>query len=176
MRKIAELKSQRPEEEIDVENNSDLWPEITDELELALDDRRVRELSYRHKSIFQLRVFDGERVIEYGKGFTPLSEYYVFGPSPQQFFKYCFNNLQWLRMGPHQFWFSNEYTPEVQTEINGIPKDYTFIDQADFRGRRCYVLENRLAQFGASTSASTTDDCMDWHSFPCPPTLTNCRP
>ena len=51
-------------------------------------------------------------------------------------------------MRPVNFWFCKEQqlTATQEAHLRGVPKDYVLVDEADFRGRRCYVLENRVAR------------------------------
>ncbi|HEY2839288.1 MAG TPA: hypothetical protein VGJ26_09075, partial [Pirellulales bacterium] len=71
-REIAEMKGRN--ENVDIEKNSNLWPEMTEELELAFDKKRVRRFSHWHKSSWTLRVFDGDLAVSHEKYFLGLKE------------------------------------------------------------------------------------------------------
>jgi thiol-disulfide isomerase/thioredoxin len=145
-RSIVELKKQQPDREIKVEENSNLWPEMTEDLELAFDNKRVRKLAHWHKSSWNLCVFDGELAVAHAKYFTHTQEHYALADSPDRFFEYMFVDLSWLRIGAHPFWFEKQkFTNELRMELNGRPNDYALVGQKDYRGRTCYLLENRTA-------------------------------
>jgi thiol-disulfide isomerase/thioredoxin len=139
---LAQRKKAHPGEEIDVAKHGELWPEMTEELELAFDQKRVRKSEHWHKASLDVRVFDGERAVNHQRAFTFPYEEYAIGSSPQRFFEHPFGDLSWLRLGTHQFWFAKNASAAKQMQANGLPRDYTFGGQADFRGRRCYVLDN----------------------------------
>ncbi len=120
---------------------------MTEELELAFDAQRVRKFANWHKSRRTLRVFDGERLILDEKELGQPQESYGIGPSPGLWFYPFFADLSWLRVGVHDFWFERAKLSREERKIYvGLPEDYSLLDQADFRGRRCYVLENRVAR------------------------------
>lgn len=142
----AELQKQSRESELDEKRYSNLWPEITEELELAYDEGRVRYYSDSHDSHRDLRVFDGTQAIAHGEYFTHKQENYTLRSQPDEFFGSYFINLSWLRVGTPTFWFvKDNFTPEIRQNINGYPKDYQHVGTEVFRGRACYVLENALA-------------------------------
>ncbi len=113
----AELQKQNPGQEIDDKRYSNLWPEMTEELELAFDERRVRSFSDWHGSRRDLRIFDGSQAIAHGKYFTHEQEYYTLRPQPDEFFNHFFIDLSWLRVGTPSFWFlKDQFTPEQRAE------------------------------------------------------------
>ena len=143
-RNRAALEKRHPGETIDVDKHSNLWPEMTEVLELAFDGRRARKLSDHHKSSHRLTVFDGQRGIDHSQAFTLNSERYVLSDSPKELFRFTFLDLSWLRVGAHELWFAQEqFTPETRMKLNGLPEDFAIVDEGDYRGRRCYLLENR---------------------------------
>ena len=146
-RKIADLQAKRPGETIRIEQDSNLWPEMAEDSELAFDDKRIRTLAHWHQSRWELRVFDGQLAMLHSSNLAQGKEYYAVDHGLENILASPLVDLSWLRMAAHQLWFAKEkVTFEQRKQINGLPQDYTFLDQADYRGRRCYVLENRLAR------------------------------
>ena len=142
---LAELRRRFSDVPIDVKQNTDLWPEMTEELELAFDQRRVRRLEYSHHDRWVLSVFDGERLIVQGKLFNapPANQQsYALHPSPQRVFSDPFVDLVWLRIGAHQFWFSEKLTADRIAALDRQARSYVLAGQAEFRGRRCYMLDS----------------------------------
>ena len=129
----------------DGENDNPLRAKWTEELQLAFDEKHARSFSHVHDKYLEVSVFDGAQTVRYTKYFTHEQEQYELSRSPKQFFQFFFGNLSWPRAGAHSFWFLHDKLAATRARITGYAKDYTFVGEADFRGRRCYVLENRLA-------------------------------
>jgi len=120
---------------------------MTEELELAFDERRVRTLTHWHKAHRDLRVFDGQRAVAHDEYYTHSQESFVLRPEPQEFFAHVGSSLSWPRVGDPQFWFvKQDYPAEVRAQFNGLPQDYERVGEENVGQHRCYVLENRQAQ------------------------------
>jgi thiol-disulfide isomerase/thioredoxin len=144
--RTAELKKQFPNLEINVEHFPDLRPEMAEDLEVAFDAKRERKLSNWHEDIYQLQIWDGARTVTHEKQVPANEEHYAF-TSERTGGQDLLYDLSWLRMGPHTFCFEparklsdDDWLPY------GLPSDYAFAGEADFRGRHCFVLENHQAR------------------------------
>lgn len=142
----AELQKQSPEREIDEKRNSNLWPEMTEELELAFDKNRVRHFAHWHKAHRGLQVFDGKQTVSHTHYFTNGQEQYVLSAEPNDMLQELFLSLSWLRVGAPGFWFSHRNIGRADRErINGYPEDFVLVGQEVVRDRLCHVLKNRQA-------------------------------
>lgn len=135
---------QFPGLEITAKQFQDLRPEIVEELEIAYDDRRVRKHAQWHDVSIVTRVWDGQRAVIYEKYFTHEQELFAFDARPERFVTgELLLDLAWQRMGPPQLlWLKGEITPEEQATHYGRAEDFRVVAQKEYRGRKCYVVEN----------------------------------
>jgi thiol-disulfide isomerase/thioredoxin len=144
----AELEKEFRGVEIDIRQHRDLWPELTEELELAFDQHRVRFFSDQHKACRDLRVSDGTRAIFYEKYFTHEQEGVVLrsAPAPELFGSFI-TDLSWLRVGGASFWFNGgDAARQATVELNGRLEDYELVREEALDGRDCYVVRNVFAR------------------------------
>lgn len=144
----AELEKEYKDEP-DVEISADLFPglrgEITEDLEIAFDSSRLRKHSDWHDYRAETRIFDGTRLLECENYLNTVQQRYIIN-APHQPFDNLFTDLSWLRMGPHNYWWNkSEQSPELLDNIYGRLQDFHTIGEQEYRGRRCYVIENRPA-------------------------------
>jgi thiol-disulfide isomerase/thioredoxin len=141
-----ELRNQFPGREIEDAKHSSLWPVMTEEHELAFDERRVRKLTHWHNAHRDLRIFDGAKAVGHSKYFTNGQESYFFPSEARELFENYFLSLSWLRLGTPAFWFEKHvFAPSDRARINGYPQDYSLEGEASLHGRTCYVLVNPAA-------------------------------
>jgi thiol-disulfide isomerase/thioredoxin len=144
--RAAERRKQSPDKKGDDTDKTNSWLKRTEEIELAFDKKRVRSFSRVQDSHLEVSVFDGVQAIKYVKFLTHEQEQYERSLSSTVFFEFFWLKVSWPRIAPHSFWFvKDRFSPADRARITGNAKDYTIVGEDTFRGRQCYVLENRLA-------------------------------
>lgn len=144
-RSREELERQFPGNKFTADQMESLRPELSEELEFAFDQRRLRMHLVQDKVHTNTRIWNGERAIIYEKYDLRNQEWYAFDTRPE---RYVTGNLlmelSCLRMGPHTLWWNkSQATPEQLAEQYGRLEDFQTVAEQDYRGRKCYVVENR---------------------------------
>ena len=144
-RSRAKLVKQFPGMDITPERFEGLRPQVSEELEIAFDERRVRKHVIEHNVRIDTRIWNGERAIIHEKYYTHPHEHYAFDARPERFVTgNLLLGLGWLCMGPHELWWKkSDATAEQLVTQYGRPEDYQITAEQDYRDRRCFVVENR---------------------------------
>lgn len=144
----AKLAKQFPGQSITPSRFESLRPIVTEELEYAFDERRVRKHAFRHDVRIDTRVWNGARAVIYEKYLTHPQEYYSLDIRPERFVTAnLFLDLAWQRMGPSRLrWTKEDASPELTAPRFGRPEDFQIVGEQEYRGRRCHVVENRLVR------------------------------
>lgn len=140
-----ELERQFPGKVATPEQYESLRPEVTEELEFAFDQRRVRKHVLQPGVRIGTWIWNGERAIIHEKYDTYKREHYGLDVRHDRYVTTnMLGDLSWLRMGPHtQWWNKSKATPEQLVQQYGRLDDFQTIAEQDYRGRKCYVVENR---------------------------------
>lgn len=144
-RNLAELKKRRAGAKIDPKRETSLWGELTSEIELAFDEKRVRHVHHLHGANRTLTTWDGRVAVLHQEFFlAPGAERYTLDRSPTNLFSDLFGFLSWPRVAAHKFWYTSDASIAPQhAKAYELPANYTAAGETDFRGHQCYVLENR---------------------------------
>jgi len=147
---LARLQAQNPRvppSEFTPERFPELRPEKSiGEVERAFDTKRLRLFDHYGNDI-DLKIWDGKTQISYQKHeqFKFKDEQYAYVDNPKEFFgDHFFDNLPWLRLGTHSFWWNSVPVPTAAEKAMWCgeqPEDYKYIGERLYRDRQCYVLE-----------------------------------
>jgi hypothetical protein len=123
-----------------IENNRGLRPRATQTVELAFDRNRVRWWDQWDPDWFDLRVWDGKRLITYSSYNTPPSEreYRISGERGTLFsgLAYCLGFA-----GPRRLWWTVEPNDiEATIRLMGKPEDFVYGGRATFHGTDCHIV------------------------------------
>jgi hypothetical protein len=127
----------------DIERSRGLRPRSTHTPEFAFDRNRLRSWDYWDPDWFDLRVWDGHRLIVHVSYDTPPDrrEYRIsdrltgMAASSLGYFSGGF------QAGPHQFWW--DHRPEdhaAAARLMGKPEDYIYGGREMFHGTECHVV------------------------------------
>ncbi len=123
-----------------LEKESGLKPRATQTIELAFDRKRVRWWDRRDPDWFDLRVWDGKRLITYCSYNTPPDEREYRIQSQRgtllSGLTYCLGFA-----GPRRLWWAVQPEElEATTRLMGKPEDFVYGGRAEFHGTQCHVV------------------------------------
>jgi hypothetical protein len=135
-----ELQQQRPAG-ADIEGNRGLRPRTVETIELAFDRKRVRWWEDGDPAWFDLRVWDGHRLIVYSSYDTPPDRReYQIGTDPTRALPGLLDHFYSFRAGPRRLWWA--YPPEDRESVirlMGWPEDFVYGGREFFHGTECHV-------------------------------------
>jgi len=125
----------------DIESNRSLRPVAFETIELAFDRERVRWWDRWDADWFDLRVWDGRRLITYASyGVPPDRREYQILAEPGTLLSGLLVHFDSFRAGPRRLWWVD--TPgdrEVVARLMGRPEDFVYGGRETFHGTDCHV-------------------------------------
>lgn len=119
----------------------DLRPVTVESIELDFDRHRLRWSNSQDPNWFDLRVWDGRRMILHSSYDTPPDRRaYVIAPEAGRFLSHITAYFDSFRAGPHPLWWAG--TPEdreATARLMGRPEDYVYGGREVFHGTECHV-------------------------------------
>lgn len=138
------LKKTHPDSEVNPERFAELRPAIVQELEIAFDEKRIRKLQNWHDNYYDLRIWDGERMVSIDRPSNGERRSYHDRPLGLESAN-LFSDLSWLLLAPHSLEGHKDMIVHDIKRNYGLPDDYVMAGEADFHDHHCWVLENREA-------------------------------
>lgn len=125
----------------DIESNRGLRPVAFETVELAFDRERVRCWDRWDADWFDLRVWDGRRLITYASYGVPpdLREYQILA-EPGTLLSGFLVHFDSFRAGPRRLWWVD--TPgdrEIVARLMGRPEDFVYGGREVFHGTECHL-------------------------------------
>jgi beta-lactamase regulating signal transducer with metallopeptidase domain len=119
----------------------DLRPtRATETIEYAIEENRLRFSKDAPDFRRQVKLWDGKQAMAHGEYYDNSKETYVLKSTPRQMFHFELADLNWLRSGPHSFWWHPAELDGYRS-LYGRPEDHALINEETFMGEECYVLE-----------------------------------
>lgn len=141
--RIEELKKQHAVRPIDEETHPELRTNLLEQIEIAFDDHHQRKLENRYGYSYKLQVWDGARTTVYERPIGTKTECYGLSKDPPGS-QTLFGDLNGFRFNARLMRSEHrEGNAKSSFDLGGLPEDYQFAGEQDYRGRRCTVLENR---------------------------------
>jgi hypothetical protein len=136
----AELEKQFPGEVLDPNKQPDLRPQTQHRFEIAFDKKRLHYLRDEPGESFSLYVWDGKLAAYHENSPRYSQEQFGLANEPNEIFRNFPNDLTWLRVGPHCFWWRHI---DVDSELDyfGRPEHFKMVGRETFQGTDCHVLE-----------------------------------
>jgi thiol-disulfide isomerase/thioredoxin len=128
---------------VDAKTDWNLWPTVTETLEIGFDDHRVGSRGGRDGADFHQEFFDGTRGLTHDKYFTQSQEEYFITPYRNSVEP--FEEGSWLRDrdpgDPHSFWWMKAVPPRYRSSRPAY--HFSIVGRAEYRGIDCWVLNSQ---------------------------------